>query len=167
MTRIGVACAAGVLVGVAGAAEAFNPQPEPPAFGMQGAVLGQIAQLNAVLTFPPDPQLPPCVVDLSFMDASGQVFVDPAGNQVKKQVMLLLNVADSLSMLASDVLPPRQTRVQLRAVVDHPPDPQCDGLRATVEIIESRTGKTVLLYEGVPPDPQAPTCPTVLAGEKR
>ena len=82
-----VACA------VATAAVAFNPQPEPPGFGMVGIISTQTARLNVSFVPPPDNDrgaLPPgpCAgaVHLSFVDGSGNVVAEstarlPAANR--------------------------------------------------------------------------------------
>src|SRR5262245_48193118 len=87
-------CAAAMAMG-AGPAAAFNPQPEPP-LGMVGLARTQTAILNAVLTQPPDPVAPACVMVLSFVDASGRLFHDAAGAEITKRVELRGNVAQSI-----------------------------------------------------------------------
>src|SRR5262245_20625133 len=79
--------AAGLLF-VTAPAVAFNPQPEPPAFGMVGLARSQTAILNVVLAPVPEDVQPPCLVDLSFADASGRSFRDAAGHDVRKRVEL-------------------------------------------------------------------------------
>lgn len=154
------------------AARAFNPQPEPPAFGMVGVGLGQTAVLNAVLTTeatpPPDPDTPTpddgrpeCRLVLAFVGADGRSLVDNSGALVKKTVALRGGAAEVLAIRASDVQGNRQLRLPLRAVVIGPPDDSapsdCRGLVATMEVV-SPLGWTQVLYAPAipPPDPDQP-----------
>jgi hypothetical protein len=160
------------LLAAALPAQAFNPQPEPPAFGLVGLVRTQSAILNVVLTHPPDPTQPPdpmapaCELVLSFQDASGQTYLDAAGAQISRRVALRGNAAASLQIGSRDVVPDGQLRGSIRAVVHppdplHPPDPQCEGLVATLEVVDA-FGFTRVLYVSelkeadIPPDPQEP-----------
>jgi hypothetical protein len=155
--------AASVTVVTTGVVHAFNPQPEPPAFGMASLARTQTALLNAVLTQPPDPQQPPdpglaCRLVLSFVDANGVVFHDAAGNLIQRPVELRDHVAASLQLRAADILGPTQLRVPIRAVLTYqPPDPtqpsDCTGLVGTLEIV-NLLGSTQLLVTGTHP-PQA------------
>src|SRR5882724_1236213 len=61
---------------------AFNPQPDPPGFGMFGIVPGETMRLNVA-----NPDVasgkqipPPCRVELSFVDGAGNLLV-PAVQQ--------------------------------------------------------------------------------------
>jgi hypothetical protein len=73
----GAIAIAGAAVGVGVAhLKAFNPQPDPPRFGMVGIAEGQTARLNLVnlltpgaSTVPPDP----CRAELQFLDGDGNV----------------------------------------------------------------------------------------------
>jgi hypothetical protein len=142
-----------------GAVLAFNPQPEPPAFGMVGIAFGQTALLNAVNAQPPDPGIPPdpdqppdpgqppdpqhpaCRMVLSFVDGTGQVLTDASGQKVSKLVELGPGMADSLRLRASQILGRDEMRRSIRALLTHapeagqPPDPT------------------------LPPDPMAPPSP--------
>ena len=154
-------CAAALAA--AGPALAFNPQPEPPAFGMMGLVRTQTAILNVVLTQPPDPAAPACVMVLSFVDASGRLFHDAAGAEVSRRVELRGNVAQSILLRSQDAVPDGQLRVGVRGVVQppdpqQPPDPGCIGLVATVEIVDLLGATRVLAVSQIhqPPDPTEP-----------
>ncbi len=161
-----LAVSAAALAAAATAA-AFNPQPEPP-LGIVGLARSQTAILNAVLTQPPDPgqppdpAAPPCVMVLAFVDASGQVFHDAAGSEVTKRVELRGHAADSLVLRSQDAVPSGQLRVAIRGVVQppdptQPPDPQCGGLVATLEIVDILGMTRVLatsLIQPVPNDGQ-------------
>src|SRR5262245_27908923 len=136
-SRLTLGLCAAALAAAAGPASAFNPQPEPPAFGMMGLARTQWAILNAVLTQPPDPAAPACEMVLSFVDAGGRLFHDAAGNELTKRVSLRGNVAQSIVVRSQDVVPDGQFRTSIRGVVQppdpgQPPDPQCVGLVATV-----------------------------------
>jgi hypothetical protein len=74
--RIVIVFAAGVLAAagvMSRTAAAFNPQPDPPAFGLVTIVEGQGIRVNVVCSehgvgrFPPDP----CFGDLMFHDIAG------------------------------------------------------------------------------------------------
>lgn len=151
------------------AARAFNPQPEPPAYGMVGIGWGQTALINAVVADgqpPPDPDSPPpddggpaCRLVLSFVGADGRTLVTDGGVEVKKPVSLRGGAAASLAVRASDFLGSRQLRLPLRAVVAIPPPDDsaplaCQGLLTTMEIF-GPLGATQVLYTP-PPDDSAP-----------
>ena len=152
-----VGVCAGALAVAALPAGAFNPQPEPP-LGMVGLARTQTAILNAVLTQPPDPAAPACVMVLSFVDAAGRLFHDAAGNQVVKRVELRGNVAQSIQLRSQDAVPDGQLRVPIRGVVQppdptQPPDPQCVGLVATLEIVDLLGATRVLAVSQINPIP--------------
>jgi len=144
-------------------ASAFNPQPEPP-LGMVGLARTQTAILNVVLTQPPDPAAPACVMVLSFVDATGRRFHDASGAEVAKRVDLRGNVAQALVLRSQDAVPDGQLRVPVRGVVQ-PPDPtlpperQCAGLVATLEIVDLLGATRVLAVSQIlpPPDDGTPT----------
>jgi hypothetical protein len=182
MKRIGLPLMAVVALGLTQAStRAFNPQPEPPAFGMVGIGRGQFAVLNAVLTTPvpddsvppPDPDSPPpddgvnppddgrpvCRLVLSFVGADGRTLMDASGAEAKKTVELQGGVAASLTLRAADVLADAQLRRAIRAVMQGPPDDNtpsdCNGLVATMEIV-GPNGWTQLLYAPIPDDSIGP-----------
>ena len=153
------ALALAATLGVATPGLAFNPQPEPPAFGMTGLGRYQTAMVTAVLTHPPDPDHPGCGVLLAFVDGSGNVIRDRAGNAFVKKVVLRGNVASSLALRAEDILADGETRKSIRAVVtDIPPDPQvpteCGGMVATLELVAPNGWTTLLETLAVPPPPR-------------
>lgn len=133
---------AGVLSGTAGA---FNPQPDPPGFGMIGIVEGQTARLNLVhiasgdVPVPPDP----CRALLRFFDGDGNVLarrrVDVAPGR-----STFLDFTPSFAPPIGDVLQP--ARAEIRAAVAFggdslvPPDP----CRITLEIFDNATGRTTI-----------------------
>jgi hypothetical protein len=151
---------------------AFNPQPDPPGrFGMVGLARGQTARLNVVNLGsgdPPGEADPPgelCRVTLGFVDASGRPFMDEMGNEIMKQVALPAVQSEFLDLRLSDppsgkrADPPGVRRVQIRAGID--PESErggavphlnpCGNLVATLEIFDTATGLTTLVYH--PPDP--------------
>lgn len=176
MKRISLPLMAILALGLTQAStRAFNPQPEPPAFGMIGLARGQFAVLSAVLvgppddgTPPPDDQLPPpddnrpaCRLILAFVGADGRTLVDAAGLPTQKTVALRGGIAGSLMLRATDVLGTGQLRRPIRAVVVGPPDDDapsdCRGLVATMELVNA-LGWTEVLYAPAvqPPDPVQP-----------
>jgi hypothetical protein len=163
MTRVRLTLGLGAAwLAAAGPAAAFNPQPEPPAFGMMGLARTQWALLTAVLTQPPDPGAPACEMALSFVDSTGRLLNDAAGNPLTRRVSLRGNVAASLQVRSQDVIPDGQLRFAIRGVVQppdpgQPPDPQCVGLVATVEIVDLLGATRVLAVSQIhPPDPLEP-----------
>lgn len=158
MRRIALAVVASLAV-AAGAAEAFNPQPEPPAFGMEGLGRYQTAALNAVLTTPPDPNHPGCGVELSFVDARGQVLQDRTGTEFKKTFLLRGNAAVALIMPAAEILADGEARKAIRAVVESARDlpSECVGMVATWEILAPNGWTMTINSLAVPRAPNPPT----------
>jgi hypothetical protein len=157
MIRKHTTLAACALAIAAAPAQAFNPQPEPP-LTMVGLARTQTAVLSAVIAQPPDPAAPPCVMDLAFVDASGAPFHDAAGAEVKKRVSLRPGFAAFLQLRSQDAVPDGQLRVAIRAVVQppdptQPPDPACDGLVASVEIVDLLGMTRVLMTSQINPTP--------------
>lgn len=147
-------CAAIVGVAVLGVlsrtTKAFNPQPDPPGFGMIGIAEGQTARLNLVnigtVGIPPGP----CRATLEFFDGAGNVLAS-------RRVRVLEGNATSLDFelpavqVNGDATVATPLRAEIRAAVapiDNgvPPGP----CRATVEIFDTATGRTSVL---LPPDP--------------
>jgi hypothetical protein len=160
--RAGVLAAGlSAALGLAAPALAFDPQPEPPAFGMVGLARSQSASLTAVLTQPPDPSHEGCGVTLSFVDEAGKVLKDAAGTPLVREYVLTGNVARSLVVRAEDVLGDGQTRRAIRAVVADLPGKdaptECVGLVATFEIVASTGATTIAQQLSVEP-PRDP-CP--------
>ena len=145
------------------AVRAFNPQPEPPGFGMVGIGLGQTLRLNVVNTggvlsgFPPGP----CKVQLGFLDESGR-YVRKAGGRdgvtelVRKAGRLESGQSMSLELTADDVMMDFGGRAEVRAawlrggVGDFPPGP----CRATLEMIDNATGRTSFVLQGASLEPE-------------
>jgi hypothetical protein len=153
--RRSVYAMAAAVTSVAGPAVAFNPQPEPPAFGMVRLARTQTAILNVVLVPVPEDGQEPCVVHLSFVDAGGAAFRDAAGQEIGKRVELRGNVAASLALRWQDAIPTGQLHAPLRAVATPVPEDgrECRGLVATLEIVDL-LGGTRVLYAPTPDDGQ-------------
>lgn len=137
---------AGVLSGTAGA---FNPQPDPPGFGMIGIAQGQTARLNLVhavsgdVLSPPDP----CRALLRFFDADGNLLarrrVDVAPGR-----STFLDFTPSFAPPIGDVIAP--ARAQIRAAVAFGSDSLLapDPCRVTLEIFDNATGRTEIVLAG-------------------
>ena len=152
---LGLAIAIAVAAVGAGVAQlkAFNPQPDPPGFGMVGIAEGQTARLNLVNLIaagpagaPPDP----CRVELQFLDGDGSVVV-------ARRVQLAAGHAAFLDFTPAFV--PVNTvgavaaplRAEIRGsinVVGGAFGPRC---RATIEIFDNATARTaVFMPAGAP-----------------
>lgn len=140
-----------VTLAAAGEAWSFNPQPDPPRFGIVGIGRDQAAILNAVLAgLPPDPDHPGCLVELSFAGADGRTLLDAVGHTIKWTTTLRGGAAGRLTFRGADVMGENQVRLPIRAVVEVPPDPgyDCTGLIATVELV-APNGWTTLSQVGI------------------
>jgi hypothetical protein len=133
--------------------KAFNPQPDPPRFGMVGIAEGQTARLNLVnlltpgaATVPPGP----CRAELQFLDGDGNVVVS-------RLVRLQAGHAAFLDF-APTFAPPSTVgdaatplRAEIRANVELaaggiPPGP----CRATLEIFDNATARTTIFVASGP-----------------
>lgn len=150
-----IALATLLLLG-AGAARAFNPQPEPPGFGMFGVTQIQRAHLHVALpAVQKTPgQLPPgpCRVEVSFVDEAGKEVQPPtvhtlwpgqAGNEIFTPTRTVPNPELRAAAPTID-----DFRHQLRAIVNPldstlPPGP-CRGLLATVQVDNQQGGAPTL-----------------------
>lgn len=148
-----------VLCAVASTASAFNPQPEPPGFGMLGIISSQTARLNISFAAPPEPErgaVPagPCAgtIQLRFLDATGNVLAE-------KTVRLMAGISEALE-LTGDARGSEigalgaldGVRDHLRASVswvEYPPGP-CRGgaLLGDVEVYNNATGETSFVLPG-------------------
>jgi hypothetical protein len=158
-----VAAALALVVGVATAGVDLAERRELPAFGMLGLSRGQVAVLNLVDVGVPRGRVP-CRVTAAFVDATGQVFEDRAGNPVQQTFVLRPNVAAALRLRAEDILGNRQTRRSTRVVLvaSHDQASDCACLVANREIVEVN-GRISFGDEGKPPGgggnpPPPPIC---------
>ena len=146
---------------------AFNPQPDPPGFGMIGISYGQTLRLSVVNTggllsaFPPDP----CRVQMGFLDGEGY-FVRKAGgregdtaNLARKAGRLDPGQSMFLDLASVEVMLDGSGRLQVRAAWSNngigrfPPGP----CRASLEMIDMATGRTSFALQGVELEsPRAP-----------
>lgn len=164
--------AAAVGAGVAHL-KAFNPQPDPPRFGMVGIAEGQTARLNLVnllqpgaSTVPPDP----CRAELQFLDGDGNVM---ASRLVRLEAghAAFLDFAPTFVPVntVGDAIAP--LRAEIRANVELgtaglPPDP----CRATLEIFDNATARTTVFIASGPRacpggSPDLPSGPCVVASQ--
>jgi hypothetical protein len=169
---VAIAITFAVGVGVAHL-KAFNPQPDPPRFGMVGIAEGQTARLNVVNLLSPDPStLPPdpCRAELQFLDGDGNVVAS-------RRVQLAAGHAAFLDFTPSFV--PVNTngdaaaplRAEIRAnvalgIAGLPPDP----CRATLEIFDNATARTTVFVasgpRACPPGPpELPPDPCVVGSQ--
>lgn len=152
------------VLAMAEPALAFDLQPEPHAFGMVGLARSQRAVLNAVQTQPStDPDRGVCEITLSFVDAGGQTFRDPAGNEVKQTFVLRGSQAVMIGLRASDILGETGRRKPIRPVTATN-SCACVGVVATWEIVSpggAATSTGELGYRSPnPPDPPGGCVPT-------
>jgi hypothetical protein len=155
---------ASALTAVVGAAVAVAAErTELPAFGLVGLARGQTAVLNLVDVGLPSGR-PTCQVTAAFVDATGQVLHDRAGNPVQQTFVLRPNVAASLRLRAEDVLGNRQLRRSTRVVLvpSETAPSDCACLVANREIV-APNGATLLDERGQPPNgggnpPPPPIC---------
>ena len=140
--RFVVGCVAALLVlGVlARTTTAFNPQPDPPGYGMVGLAEGQTARLNLVNLGTTNPLPPgPCRALLQFFDGAG----NPLAGKV---VTLKPGEADFLDYAASftptngDVVGPM--RAEIRGAINTETGLLAPPCRTTLEIFDNATGRT-------------------------
>jgi hypothetical protein len=154
--RVASITAAALLLLGAGAAQAFNPQPDPPGFGMFGITDFQRAHLHVSL-----PVLitngnggkkgsPACTIDVSFVNEDGKaVFMEThtiAPGTTGRAVFDPRPGRDVVSEAVGEVAP---TRHQLRAVIMPVGGRQgwdaCTGLVATVQVDNGAGAPTLTL----------------------
>jgi len=130
-------------------ATAFNPQPDPPRFGMVGLADGQTARLNLVnLGIPTATGIPPgpCRAHLKFFDGDGNVLASQPVELKPGQAAFL----DFAAGFAPPVNGAGPLRAEIRGAIvpiDGDYAPPC---KATVEIFDNATGRSSIF---VPPGP--------------
>src|ERR1043165_1014791 len=96
----------GVLRYLPQRAEAFNPQPDPPGFGMVGITLGQTLRISIVNTAPAPTEVEtppdPCRAVMTFRDAEGNPLLNANGQPVRRVVLLRGGQAASLDLNADN-----------------------------------------------------------------
>jgi hypothetical protein len=124
---------------------AFNPQPDPPAFGMLAVTHGQTARLNVVDTMDVPPG--PCrEVELMFLDSEGNIR--------QRSVQCLMSGHAAFLDLNGNFLELTDNRAEIRGKVHliNPPERTMTSLVATIEVFDNETGRTSFIL--VPsPDP--------------
>ena len=119
------------------------------------------AQFNVFLSVPPEPGL--CTLTMSFVDGSGEVISDAAGNDVSETVVygdgglgadqvssLLLPGKVAVETAVGDV-----NSVLVRATLS---SDDCPPVVAAVELFDTKNNQTTLV---VPPSPIVPPDPIV------
>ncbi|MFL6375287.1 MAG: hypothetical protein ACJ73D_11525 [Pyrinomonadaceae bacterium] len=139
--------------------KAFNPQPDPPGYGLVGITNGQTVRVSVVNTGLADPNLPPdpCRVVMTFREAEGNLFRNADGSPVRRIALLKGGESVSLELNADNFT--RSTdgagRLQLRPVVQiqqpdgtnqAPPDPCIPG----VEVFNNANGRTQFMMPFLP-----------------
>jgi len=137
---------------------AFNPQPDPPGFGMVGITEGQTLRISVVNTapVPTENNIPPDPVRvmIMFRDSDGRQIVNANGQPIQR--VALLNGGQSLSLnLNADNLPRfpglrMEVRPDVRiqqpdGVNGIPPDP----IIPTAEVINNQNGRTQFMLQHV------------------
>ncbi|PWU02710.1 MAG: hypothetical protein C5B51_20375 [Terriglobia bacterium] len=133
---LGVLTAAGglVLLWPVFSVKAFNPQPDPPAFGLIGIDPFETARLNAVCADTPLPggaQPGPCLVSLAFRDTSGRVLTQVTQSLQPGQ-------ATSLDLNGAQVAM-RGSRFEVQPYV---PSNGSGYVMVTTEVFETSNGHT-------------------------
>ena len=152
---IGLAAAIAAAVG-AGVAhlKAFNPQPDPPGFGMVGIAEGQTARLNLVnLTSPGPSVIPPgpCRAELQFLDGDGNVLASRRV-QLAAGHAAFLDFSPTFVPITTVCYATTPLRAEIRGSIhvadgEVPPGP----CRATLEIFDNATARTTVLEPPGPP----------------
>jgi hypothetical protein len=140
---------------------AFNPQPDPPAFGMIAVTNEQTARLNVVAVggsrcaSTGDVQPGPCriQVTLTFFDANGQVLAQRVETlQSGHATFLDLNGATLGGGVIGDFSPRSEVRADVQ-VLGQPPDGDRPAVVPTLEVFDNfgmDVGKTRVALAAVP-----------------
>jgi len=140
------AVCAGVGIGASVVLNAFNPQPDPPGFGMVGIAAGQTARLNVVnLGNGPPAVPPPCRASLQFFDDPGNLLANQqvrveAGNAVFLDLAANFPPANGVG----EVLAP--PRAEIRAATETPDGELPPPCTATLEIFDNASGRTAVSF---------------------
>ena len=145
-----VATLAAILIAAAaildkGQVTAFNPQPDPPAFGMVGITHAQSARLNVADTSEVQPG--PCrQVEMTFFDGEGNVLMRSSQCLMPGHAVFLdLN---GISVVGTS------PRTEIRATA-HLIEPRSESDRnrfkiaATLEVFDNETGRTIFALPAV------------------
>ena len=159
---VSITIAALLLLG-AGTAQAFNPQPEPPGFGMFGMTEFQRSHLHVALPVTDrKTQTQPCRVEVSFVDENGKAVMTEThmlwpgmtGNSIFTPTRIIPDPEDIATVTEGNT---GVVRHQIRAVVNPldstQPNGECFGLLATVQVDNQQGGAPTLTLS--PRDPQS------------
>lgn len=123
---------------------AFNPQPDPPGFGMIGLAAGQIARLNINLDNPADKIYPPDPyrVTLYFLNGEGRAVTQQSYSVIAGQSAFLDYVAPDMRS---------GLRLRLRPIVIVEPDARgiTPDFRSSVEVINNDSQRNAIAYPGL------------------
>jgi len=148
----------------AGTLRGFDPQPDPPvppevSFGSVGLTLGVTARLH-VLNDSQDPTRTtrpsePIIVEITFHDTRGNIFVDRYGRAARKIVTLDPGFTNFLELNGNDIAS-AGARVGIIPCVKVLADPPGGRIAMTLETYVNLTGQTLVLANWVdPPEPDA------------
>ena len=142
---IAVALAAGALSQIA---RAFNPQPDPPRYGMVGIADGQTARLNIVNLGVPDPTTgfppDPCRTRLQFLDADGNVLASRIVAPEMGHSKFLDFTPSFVPINTTGAVAPLRAEIRPVTFTDNELAPPC---RVSLEIFDNVTGRTqIALY---------------------
>jgi len=124
--------------------KAFNPQPDPPAFGMVSIDISETARLNAVCSAGPLPEgatAGPCMVTLAFRDLAGRVLTQNTVNLQPGQ-------GTSLDLRGMDLVRGGGRRMEIGPYIS----PVGRGyVLVTTEVFEEANGHTSLVENPTEP----------------
>ena len=128
--------------GPAARAADFNPQPDPPGFGMMGVADGQTARLNVTIDLdptriPPDPYR----VTLYFLNGDGRILTQQTFSLAVRQSAFLDYAAPRM---------PLGARQRIRPVAIAEPDANgiVPCIKPVVEVINNDTQRNAFVYVG-------------------
>lgn len=147
-------------------AQAFNPQPDPPGFGMIGVTPGETLRISAAnpeVSNPTGVPPGPCRVELSFVDSAGNLLLPAVQFTLRagQSAHYDLN-GDKLGPPPGTVNLPAVQRTQVRPIVRVLPNPTAAAIIAvvppgpcvsTIEMFDNVTGKTLVASRACPPGP--------------
>jgi len=128
-------------------AQAFNPQPDPPRYGMIGITPGETLRINVANPQLPSATLPPpCRVELAFLDSAGNPLIPPVQRTLDagRSAHFDLNGDALFTPGTGDVLLRAEVRPVVRVLqtavgdVFVPPGPCV----SSIELFDNATGKT-------------------------
>jgi len=123
---------------------AFNPQPDPPAFGMIAITPEQTARLNVVRAEPLGDPDRPLLIEMTFFDSDG--------NSLLRSTTTLFSGHSAFLDLNGLTVPRTEPRTEVRAmvhVIQPPTDRNRLNLVANIELFDNETGRTTVLLPAV------------------